>query len=306
MLSKTLLAALLLPLAAAQQLLSVPLVVDGRDLALTLNQGENVLQAAARTVESYQLGDVFGPDGQVSELTRQLAAVLEQQIPKEPQRNVVFTTVVEINNQKMELGVAEGEDALTATTFFCRQLDLNEANMGVCLQGLVSTVEQRMVSFMQERQRQQAAAQAPLFELPMQVGDRVLPLAFTLSEHPRDTAARFCDAEWGYISTVLRAEDASAPVDKELCGATLFSLVVGVVDELLGSERGLALAAEQRAFKIDVELTPEPGTPARQQTIDLNVFPGQTPDVAVDNFLRRTGIGQAARPQLVELVASQM
>jgi hypothetical protein len=109
MLSKTLLAALLLPLAAAQQLLSVPLVVDGRDLALTLNQGENVLQAAARTVESYQLGDVFGPDGQVSELTRQLAAVLEQQIPKEPQRNVVFTTVVEINNQKMELGVAEGE-----------------------------------------------------------------------------------------------------------------------------------------------------------------------------------------------------
>lgn len=140
----------------------------------------------------------------------------------------------------------------------------------------------------------------------MQVGDRVLPLAFTLSEHPRDTAARFCDAEWGYISTVLRAEDASTPVDKELCGATLFSLVVGVVDELLGSERGLALAAEQRAFKIDVELTPEPGTPARQQTIDLNVFPGQTADVAVDNFLRRTGIGQAARPQLVELVASQM
>ena len=219
-------------------------------------------------------------------------------------RKLVFATVIEINGQQMELTVGEGEDAQAATSFFCEGLDLDNQNFEMCMNGVIPTVETRIVEYMDDLASQRA--QPPLFELPMKIGDKVLPLAFTLAEHPRETAARFCQAQWDFIITVLRSDDPNTPIGLELCQNTLFDLVVGMIDELLGSEQGLALAAEQRAFKLDIELTPEVGTPAQVQTIELNVFAGQTAQVAVDNFLRRTGIGEAARAQLVEVVQSQM
>ena len=225
------------------------------------------------------------------------------------ERQIVFAATVEINGKFRNVDVGEGEDGGTAARHFCenlaRELSFDADVFGTCLREVAVKVETQIVSYMENLAAERA--QPPLFELPVDVGGKVLPLAFTLSEHPLATAKRFCVDQWPYISTVLQSRDPAVPVSGELCVGTLFDLTVGVIDELLGSGEGLALAAEQRAFKLDVTLPPSPSdAAASQETIELNVFPGQTADVAVDNFLRRTGVGNDSRDQLVTAVTSMM
>jgi hypothetical protein len=275
---------------------------DGQQYQFSHFEGNDV------NIEAQQFCQQVFPSIGLQECANQLIAGADQVLrqTRRANRNVVFRTTVEINGQQLELAVAEGENAATATAFFCEDLELDAQNNQICMNGITPVVEASINQFMQELAAQQAAAAAPLFELPMKIGDKILPLAFSLSEHPRETTMRFCADQWAFISTVLQSGDPNIAIDQNMCADTLFDLVVGVIDELLGSEEGLQLAAAQRLFKIDIELTPEPGTPASAQTLDLNVFPGQSAEVAVDNFLRRTGISKEVAPQLIEMVRGQM
>ncbi|GMH92869.1 hypothetical protein TrVE_jg10835 [Triparma verrucosa] len=228
----------------------------------------------------------------------------EEQAQRQAQRKIVMETEININGQMMALSVAEGENSNIASDYFCRSLDLDQPNYAICLSSVVPIVEQRIKDFMAAQQ--QRANEPPLFEIPIQIGDKVMPLAFSLSENPSSTTHRFCDAQWSYIETVLKSNDGEGPT-KDLCVNTLFSTVSGMLDELLQSSEGQALVDSQKLFTISVELTPEKGqSDVGPRLLNLNVFPNQTPEVAVTEFLRTTGIGEEAKPALIEMVTNRL
>mmetsp|Transcript_10554 Transcript_10554/g.19119 ORF Transcript_10554/g.19119 Transcript_10554/m.19119 type:complete len:391 (+) Transcript_10554:62-1234(+) len=227
----------------------------------------------------------------------------EEQAQRQTQRKIVMETEININGQMMALSVAEGENSNIASDYFCRSLDLDQPNYAICLSSVVPIVEQRIKDFMAAQQ--QRANEPPLFEIPIQIGDKVMPLAFSLSENPSLTTRRFCDAQWSYIETVLKSNNGEGPT-KDLCVNTLFSTVSGMLDELLQSSEGQALVDSQKLFTISVELTPEGQSSVGPRLLNLNVFPDQTPEVAVTEFLRTTGIGEEAKPALIEMVTNRL
>ena len=207
----------------------------------------------------------------------------------------------------MTLGLREGDDSSTASDFFCRSLNLGEQDYAICVSSVQPLVDAKIRDFMAQQQQQQQQQQSgpPLFEIPIQIGEKVLPLAFTLGENPADTTIRFCDAQWGFISTVLQSYEEGGAITKDLCVNTLFATVSSMLDEMLKSEEGLALADREKLFSIAVELTPEQeGAAARQ--LSLNVFPGQTAEAAVTAFLTSNGIGAEAKSALMNMVTTRM
>ena len=213
---------------------------------------------------------------------------------------------VNVNGETVALKLREGDDSRSASDFFCRGLKLSsDQDYAICISSVTPLVEGQIRDFMAKQQEQQEASDLPLFEIPIQIGEKVLPLSFTLGENPADTTIRFCDAHWGFISSVLKSYEEGGAITKDLCVKTLFSTVSSMLDELLASEEGRALADKNKLFAIEVELTPEAENVAGRQ-LSLNVFPGQTADIAVDSFLSANGIGNEARSALLDMVAKRM
>ena len=148
-------------------------------------------------------------------------------------------------------------------------------------------------------EKEASQKEPPLFEIPIQIGEKILPLTFTLAENPSVTTSRFCDLQWDYISTVLQSYEEGGEITKDLCFNTLYGMVTKMIDEMLETEDGKKLVESQRLFAVPVTVDAGNGNTA---TLELNVFPGQTANDAVGEFLRLTNIGEAARQQLVDLV----
>mmetsp|Transcript_11250 Transcript_11250/g.22412 ORF Transcript_11250/g.22412 Transcript_11250/m.22412 type:complete len:400 (-) Transcript_11250:111-1310(-) len=231
----------------------------------------------------------------------------QEQASKAAEKKVVLEVPIDVNGETMRLGLREGDDSSSASDFFCRSLNLGDQDYAICVSSVQPLIDAKIRDFMAQQQQQQQQAQSgpPLFEIPIQIGDRLLPMAFTLGENPADTTIRFCDAQWGFISTVLQSYEEGGAITKDLCVNTLFSTVSKMLDEMLASEEGIALTDREKLFSIEVELTPEQEGIASRQ-LSLNVFPGQTAEAAVSAFLNQNGIGDEAKGALMDMVANRL
>ncbi|GMH48027.1 hypothetical protein TL16_g00198 [Triparma laevis f. inornata] len=298
-------------LAQAQPIASFPVVRDD-GVTATFEHYENqemALEAQAFCQGNFANLELGACVGQIVNGAQQVMQQRQREAQAQAQaqqRKVVLETSININGQMMALSIAEGENSSTASDFFCRSLDLDQQNYAICLSSVVPIVEQRIKEFMEQQQRnaQEKPNEPPLFEIPIQIGEKVMPLSFLLSENPADTTKRFCSDQWGYISTVLKAQGGEE-ITQGLCVNTLYSTVVGMLDQLLASDEGKALVNDQKLFAIDVELTPEGGE-VQPTVLALNVFPNQTAEAAVSEFLRTTGISEQAAPALIEMVNNRL
>ena len=266
---------------------------EGCDIAL---EAQSFCQAA---LPSADLGQC------VASIVNGANQIMAETPPPKAERKVVLQLPINVNGQQIPMGIAEGEDATVASGFFCRGLDLGtEDAFSGCVDQVKPLAEAKIVEWMQEQEaaRQQSQQKnddgPPLFEIPIQVGEKILPLTFTLAENPAATTKRFCDVQWDYISTVHQNYEEGGEITKDLCFNTLYGMVTNMIDEMLKSDDGQKLVESQRLFVVPVQIETEQGV----TTLDLNVFPGQTANDAVGEFLRVTGIGDGARSQLVDLV----
>lgn len=237
--------------------------------------------------------------------------IMQETPPPKAERKVMLQLPINVNGQQIPMGIAEGEDATAASGFFCRGLNLDtEDAVSGCVDQVRPLAEAKILEWMQKQQKkmqeeaaasQQKSDEPPLFEIPIQIGERILPLTFTLAESPATTTSRFCDRQWEFISTVLQSYEEGGAITKDLCFNTLYGMVTKMIEEMLQTEDGKKLVESEKLFTADVQIDNGQGGVSN---LPLNVFPGQTVNDAVSKFLRTTGIGEAARQKLVDLVMS--
>jgi hypothetical protein len=282
---------------------SFPVMAEGgQQLRFDHYEGGDIALEAQAFCQS-ALPDVdLGPC--VASIVNGANQVMAETPPPKTERKVMLQLPINVNGQQIPMGIAEGEDATVASGFFCRGLNLGtEDAFSGCVDQVKPLAEAKIVEWMQEQEAarqksEQKNDEPPLFEIPIQVGERILPLTFTLAENPATTTKRFCDVQWGYISTVLQSYEEGGEISKDLCFNTLYGMVTNMIDEMLKSDDGRKLVESQRLFVVPVQIETDQG----ESTLDLNVFQGQTANEAVGEFLRVNGIGEGARSQLVDLV----
>ena len=261
----------------------------------------------ARYLESMESGEC---KSQIMAAAQQMAAQqVADKAPQQAQRNVVFSTPVNIDGNELTMSIAENENGEDASAFFCKSLTfqggkgLTGEEMGVCTENVTRIANAAIGRYM-EQQTANAAPKKPedkrqVYSVPLQLADQEIPLGFILNESPVLTTARFCRDNWDYISTILTSDDPNVAISEDMCVDVLLTTVNDMVVKTLSAPEGKALVQAAVVLTVPIE-TDAPG--GKTVAYNLDILDGQTSSEAVDFFLRATGVDPAARQNLVEAV----
>jgi len=315
--------------AQQPEILSVSVTVDeGQERILRLHVGQSPLDAAKLfVVNELQMQPMVDGTQDPTEITLSLANILltrlneknaedfrlQQERQRQENNPVVFAFPVAINGNNVNMEIRAKSSASESAEMFCGSLridgqGLGHEDLGQCVESATSLAIQRITEY-NNNQKLAATSQGdggggmvPLFEVPIQIGEEVLPLSIGVSENPAKSTHAFCEKHWGKISAILSASYTNGEeINHQLCHSVLLSTVVDMVDQMLASPEGQAAIAEHRLFSIKIELESTDGS-TNSRFLDLNVFPGQTSDDAVSEFLRFNGISENAKSSLIQSV----
>ena len=259
--------------AQAQELISVSVSVDqGVEKVMRLNMGQSPLEAAKIFVVSeLSMDPLVG--NEPSDVTVSLANILltrlneknaaDFQLQQEAERQlsnpIVFSFPVSINGNNVDMAIRAKSSASDSANEFCGSLSidgqkLTKEALAQCVESAINLAIERITEY--NNNQRLASAQkneVPLFEVPIQIDNEVLPLKISVSENPVVTTTNFCNQNWGKISAILaKSYTEGESIDGNLCQQVLLSTVVGMIDQMMGSEEGKAAVANHRLFGLKV------------------------------------------------------
>ena len=269
----------LLALSRAQEILNVAVSVDeGQERLMRLHVGQSPLEAAKLFVmNELRMQPLDATTQEPTDVTISLANILltrlneknaedfrlQQESEKQASNPVVFSFPVSINGNDVNMEIRSKSSASDSASMFCGSLRIDGNSLGredlaQCVDSATSLAIQRITEYNNNQkiltqQTKQSKSEIPIFEVPIKIGEEVLPLSISVSENPATSTSNFCSAQWGKISGILAAGHTGEQINAQLCHQVLLSTVVGMFDQMLASPEGKAAVAEVRVEKEERE-----------------------------------------------------
>nr|AIG55978.1 secreted protein [Achlya hypogyna] len=283
------------PPAPRAELFSLPLNVNGAETLLVHYVDSTPAESALVFLQEQGLADA----GTVDTYLPQLVAMIDREIAARTARTPLFSVPITIGSISQPLEYFEGDSAEVTAQLFLEKHGLTQDPAYASLLEQLATVV-----LQQEREAAAAAAvtanEAPLFNVPLNVGGSEISLPFYARQDPASVAADFCTSQ-------LPGADAEAT---QQCKIVLFQTITGILEKL---------AAESQPSET-VEPQPpaveEPATPALLVTLDIDLgdgvtallqyFAGDDADAAARAFCEHNGVDLENVPLLADEIRRQV
>uniref|UniRef100_A0A7S2CV94 Uncharacterized protein n=1 Tax=Florenciella parvula TaxID=236787 RepID=A0A7S2CV94_9STRA len=149
---------------------------------------------------------------------------------------VLFKVPLNINGIEVEMEVMKGQAPLVAAEAFCRRSEYGFKGAGLmsCVEQTEKLARERIEATVPSAEKNSVGAmgateveEEPLFNIPINIGDKEAIIPYYSAFSPNETATAFCEVNWESISAGV-----TTPVHMHDCTSLISSTIKGVLDRI--------------------------------------------------------------------------
>jgi len=149
---------------------------------------------------------------------------------------VLFKVPLNINGVEVEMEVMKGQAPLVAAEAFCRRSEYGFKGAGLmsCIEQTEKLARERIEATLPVAERNTVESmgateveEEPLFNIPINIGDKEAIIPYYSAFSPNETATAFCEVNWDSIS-----EGVVEPVHMSDCTTLISQTIKGVLERI--------------------------------------------------------------------------